>query len=489
MKAARCIRLRASLAQERHTLSSGNPLPTDLTEEQTHEHGDEGHAHDHEHDHDREHAHSHVPAINPECRREVTVEVPASEVEQQFTKMLKQYRKQARIPGFRAGKVPESLLRTRFAEQLRRDVLEELVPKYFREAIAKQGELPVSQPQVEKLDFKEGQPLKFTAAYEVLPTIDVTDYEHVTVEKPDVSLTDAEFDEALKRLADQRAVMEPIEEPRPLKDGDFAQITFIGNFSVSGDEAKEADPKGDVHGENALVEIGGKDTVDAFNHALRGATVGQHLKLEVDYPEDFGEKRLAGKTVSYEIEVTGAKKKIVPEFDDAFAKELGNYESAEEFRNDFRTRMAEDKQRGLESEARQKLIGALVEKYPFAVPEAMVQQQVDMRLERGLRALAAQGMKAEDMRKLDFERLRGGQREMALAEVRGGLILDRIGEVEKVEVTDDEMERELQMAALETREPIEDLRKRLTQDGTLSRIREQIRRDKTAQQLYNRQSQ
>jgi trigger factor len=280
--------------------------------------------------------------------------------------------------------------------------------------------------------------------------------------------------------------MEPRPEDHVLADGDFAQISFEGFFADGAELEAGGERKADLNGKNALIELGGKDTVEAFTEALRGTKAGQQLKLEVSYPADFAEKRLAGKNVSYEIEVNGAKTKVVPELNEDLVKELGEYLSVDEFKEKFREHMAASKKRQVEGEARERLVHALTEKFQFPVPETMVQQQIDTRLERGLRALAQQGMTPDDMRKLDFGRLREGQREGAQHEVRASLVLDRIADAENVEVGDGEMDRELEVASRESGEPVESLRKRLTEDGTLARIREQIRREKTAALLYGR---
>ncbi|AXC13247.1 Cell division trigger factor [Acidisarcina polymorpha] len=448
-------------------------------------------AHDHEgHDH-AEHDHHHpTPSLNPECTREVSVDISAEEVSKHFRKITKRYQKMARIPGFRAGKVPDSLIRTRFAEQIRQDVVEEILPGYFRSTIDEQHLKPVSQPQVTDIHLAEGEPLKFKAIFEVLPEFSIDGYKDVTVAKPEVELSEAEYDAELKRVLDSRSTMEPVTEERALADGDWAEIDFHGESAAQEDGSEagaDAIPLTDpVEGKGVLVEVAGPNTLPAFNEALRGAKTGQELKFEVAYPEDFGERRLAGKTISYQIEVKGIKKKILPELNDDFAKELGEFDTIDAFTATLREQASAEKKRQLENAAKDALVQALVERFQFAVPESLVQQQVDARLDRGLRALASQGMKPEDMRKLDFERLRVAQRESALAEVKGSILLDKIAEAEHTEVTDEEVEEQLQLISIQSREPLEALRTRLTEDGSLARIREQLRREKTRASLYER---
>jgi len=315
--------------------------PTEMTD--TNEAADQqpevANTHDHEHDHDHEHTHQHAPTLNPELTREIEVEVGADEVSKSFKTVVKRYQKLARIPGFRAGKVPESLIRSKFAKEVRQEVLESLVSERFRKAITEQKLRPVSEPQLLDMQLVDGQPLKFKAAFEVAPEIDITGYDSVRVSKPDAALTGEEFDAELTRVLDSHATVEPVEEDRVLVDGDWAEIQFRGEVkdlaqTVIEDGAQNASApstQAPITGEDVLIEIGGKNTLAAFNDALRGAKPGQELKFEVDYPPDFGERRLAGQTVSYDVTVKGIKHKSYPERDAEFAKQLGNYESWDDF--------------------------------------------------------------------------------------------------------------------------------------------------------------
>jgi len=435
-----------------------------------------------------EEGHEHPQAtLNPDCTREVEIEIPAEDVTRNFRAITKRYQKMARIPGFRSGKVPESLIRGRFAEQIRQDVMEAVLPGHFRTAIEKQQLRPISQPQVTGIELEEGKPLRFKAAFEVLPEFSIDGYKDVKVEKPGTELTDAEVDAELARIRDSRSTMEPVTEERALANGDFAQISFTGSVQPGeADSGTQAAPQQPISGQDVIVEVGGPNTLDSFNAALRGASVGQQLTFEVSYPEDFGERQLAGKRVAYDLEIKGIKKKIEPELNDDFARELGDYQSLGDFTQKLREHMAIDKRRRLESETTNRLLDALVNRFEFPVPESLVQQQIDTRLDRGLRALAAQGMRTEDMRNLDFDRLRAVQRASATAEVKGSILLDRIADAENVRLPEEDVERELQAISLQMHEPVDTLRTRLTEDGSLARIRERLRREKTGALLYER---
>ncbi|MDQ2924350.1 MAG: trigger factor [Acidobacteriota bacterium] len=441
-------------------------------------------AHEHEHRH-------HAPTLNPELTRTIAVEAPAEEVDKAFRTVTKRYQKLARIPGFRAGKVPESLIRSRFAKEVRQEALESLVDARFRKALAEQGAQPISQPQVSELFLVEGQALRFKATFEVGPEFDISGYESVSVQRPDATLSDEEYESELNSILDHHATVEPVEEDRPLTDGDWAEIGFNGKVQdlaqtvgEEGLEGKTEEPP--ISGEDVLLEIGGKNTLPAFTEGLRGAKVGQELSLEVVYPGEFGDARLAGKTVSYDVSVKAIKRKEFPERNDEFAKELGSYESWADFEAKLRERTAARKKAALVGRAQEKMLGELLSRYNFPLPESFVQQQIDARLERGLRALAQQGMSSDAMRQMDFARLREAQREQAMEEVKVSILLDRLAVAENVTVPDDDFNREILLMSIRQREPLETLRSRLAEGGGLERMREQMRREKTAAHLYEK---
>ena len=345
-------------------------LETNTSAEQPEAHTHD-HAHDHDHDHSHDglepglhtHSHQHGPALNPELAREISVEVPADEVSKVFRTVTKRYQKLARIPGFRAGKVPESLIKTRFAKEVRQEVLESLVSERFKHAIDEQKIKPASQPQLVDMQLIDGQPLTFKAAFEVLPEIDITGYDSARIEKPDTALTSDEFEAELARVLDSHAVVEPVEEERELAEGDWAEIEFKGKIKPlaevvtdAGVESAEAEAA-PITGDDVLVEIGGKNTLPAFNDALRGAKPGQELEFEVEYPADFGERKLAGQTVSYDVTVKAIKRKTFPERNAEFASQLGAFESWEAFEEKLREMASDRKATALENAAKDKMVG------------------------------------------------------------------------------------------------------------------------------------
>ena len=411
-------------------------------------------------------------------KREISVEIPADEVARETEVIVQKYQKMARLPGFRRGHVPASIIRQRFKEDLKSEVVEALVPRYFRKEAEKQGMVPVSQPRVSDLHIHEGEPLRFKASFEIMPEIKVEGYKELRADKPEIVVKDEEVEDALNNVREQHATFTSV-EGRPLADGDFAQASMDGKPKEDDGTAKP------VHMDEVLIEIGGKNTVPEFTTNLRGANAEEEREFEVSYPPDASDKRLAGKTFVYTVRVHAIKQKNLPELNDDFAKELGEFSSLDQVRKQIRENILAERRHTAEREAKDKLLAELVKRNDFEAPESLIDRQIDIRLERGLRALAAQGMKMEDMKKMDLPRLRAGQREQAVQDVKSSLLLGRIAEQEGIEVGDEELNREIEALAQQSKQTSEAVRARLTQDGGLDRIRNRIRSEKTLDFLYH----
>jgi trigger factor len=410
-------------------------------------------------------------------KREISVEIPAADVAREMEVIVQKYQKVARLPGFRSGHVPASIIKQRFKEDLKSDVVEALVPRYFRKEAEKQGLIPVSQPQVTDLHIHDGEPLRFKASFEIMPDIVVEGYKELRADHPEIVVKDEEVEDALNSVREQHATFTSV-EGRPLTDGDFAQASMDGKPKVDDDTSKP------VHMDEILIEIGGKNTVPEFTENLRGADAGDEKEFEVAYPEDTSDKRLAGKTFVYTVKIQAIKQKNLPELNDDFAKELGEFTTLDQVRKQIRENMEAERRHDAEREAKDKLVAELVKRNDFEVPESLVERQIDLRLERGLRALAAQGMKMEDLKKMDLPRLRAGQRDQAVQDVKSSLLLERVAELEKIDVGEDEFNREIEALAQQSKQTSEAVRARLTQDGGLDRIRNRIRSEKTLDFLY-----
>ena len=408
-------------------------------------------------------------------KREIQVEIPVEDVKRQTDSLIQKYQKVARIPGFRRGHVPASIIRQRFSEAIKTDMVEALIPRFFRQEAERLSLHPVSQPRVTDLHLHDGQPLRFTAAFEVLPEIKLEGYKELRADKPEIAVSEADVEQALADLREQHASFTVV-EGRTLADGDFAQVSLDGNPQTG-----EGQP---VHMDEVLVEIAGKSTMPEFTEHLRGTSPGDERTFDVNYPQDTEDKRLAGKTFSYAVKVQSIKQKSLPELNDDFAKTLGEFQRADDVRKAIREQMESERTNQAEREAKEKLVRELIQRNDFEVPDSLIEQQIDIRLERGLRALAAQGLTAEQMKKMDLHRLRAGQRDQAIHDVKAALLLERVAEEENVQVGDEELNRELESLAKQSKQTSEAVRARLTRDGGLDRIRTRIRNEKTLDFLY-----
>jgi len=428
-------------------------------------------------------------------KREIAVEIPVEDVNRQTDSLIQKYQKVARIPGFRRGHVPASIIRQRFSEEIKTDMVEALIPRFFRQEAERLSLHPVSQPRVTDLHLHDGEPLRFKAAFEVLPEIKLEGYKELRADKPEIAVSEADVEQALADLRERHASFNPV-EGRALADGDFAQVSLDGNPKAEQktDQGRTGEGKSDqgksdegqpVHMDEVLVEIAGKNTMPEFTEHLRGTSAGDERTFDVNYPDDTQDKRLAGKTFSYAVKVQSIKQKSLPELNDEFAKQLGEFQTMDDVRKAIREQMESERKREAERAAKEKLVGELIQRNDFEVPDSLIEQQIDIRLERGLRALAAQGLTAEQMKKMDLQRLRAGQREQAIHDVKAALLLERVAAEENIQVNDEEFDRELESLARQSKQTSEAVRARLTRDGGLDRIRTRIRNEKTLDFLYH----
>src|ERR671922_282940 len=406
------------------------------------------------------------------CRRELELEIPAEEVSKKMESVAKEFARLAMIPGFRKGKAPVSLIRRRFAEDIKGEVLQTLVPERVEKALAEQKLSPVTQPKVDKLDFNEGQPVKFRAVFEVMPEFELGSYKGLELEMPTMDITEDDVAKALEEMRERAAAFAPV-EGRAIQDGDFAQVKLLGTPEGGGDPLKA---------DSVLCHIGAEETMEPFNTNLKGANVGDHKSFEVEYPADYPDPKLAGKKFHYAVEVLGIKTKKLPELNDDFAKDVSDAKTLDELKTKVREGLEHQRDHKRKELLNENVLAELVKKHDFPVPESLVEHQMDVRLERVVRSLAAQGVDPRAVN-VDWVTLRRRQEDRARDDVKAELIIDRIATVENIDVTEDDLTRELEHAASHSNESAEALRARLTKQGTLDRMKAKLRSDKTLEWL------
>jgi len=406
------------------------------------------------------------------CRRELELEIPAEDVQKATERIAKDFARVARVPGFRPGKAPVTLIRRRFADDIKNEILQSLLPGQIEKAVTEQKLVPVTRPQVDKVDFLENGPLKFRASFEVLPEFSLGQYKDLEVEVDALAVTDEDVDKTLEEMRDRSATMVDV-EARPLADGDYAQLKLMGT-PAGGGEPLTAD--------SVLCQIGAKETMEAFTENLRGAKPGEQKHFEVVYPADYPDPKLAGKTYRYAVDVLGVKEKKRPELNDEFAKEVSDAQTLEDLRGKIRLGLESAREQRQKEQARDRVLAKIVAAHDFPVPEALVEQQMDVRLERAVRSLASQGVDPRALN-VDWVSMRSRQRERAVEDVKAELLLDRIATEEKMEVSDEELEKEIAHLAEHSGESATALRARLTKQGALDRMKSKLRSEKTLEWL------
>jgi len=406
------------------------------------------------------------------CRKELDLEIPAEEVSKATEKVAKELARVARVPGFRPGKAPISLIKRRFADDIKGEVLQTLVPERVEKAVAEQKLTPVSQPQVDKLEYQEGQPLKFRASFEVLPEFTLGNYKSLEIEMPEMTITDESVANTLAEMQQRAATFTPV-EGRPVQDGDFVQVKLLGAPEGGGDP---------LQAESVLCHVGAEETMQPFNENLRGANIGDHKNFDVEYPADYPDAKLAGKKFHYSVDVLGIKNKTLPELNDEFAKDVSDTSSLDELKKKVRESLEHERDHRKTELQREKILAELVKLHDFPVPESLVEHQMDVRLERVVRSLAQQGVDPRAVN-VDWVSLRRRQEERAKDDVKAELVVDRIASEEKIDVTEEELQHELEHMASHSGESAEAIRARLTKQGALDRMKAKLRSDKTVDWL------
>jgi len=409
------------------------------------------------------------------CKRTLEISIPVSDVEAETEKVVASLQKKLRLPGFRPGHVPTNIIRNRFKEDIRQDVLENLAPRYFRERAEAEGLNLVGPPSLRDVKYEPGQPLEFKVDFEVLAPFDLKDCEGLPVVYRDPEVTDEEVTGRIEHIREDKAEYVNV-EPRPLAAGDFAVVSLESISGIEGDPIKN---------DEMMLHIGGEDTLPAFTENLTGAAPGDEREFEVSYSEDYSERKLAGKTVRFKATVKGVRRKDLPELNDEFARDLGDYKDLAELRETVRKVMLREKEYLAQQEAKNKLVETLVDMHDFPVPEALVERRIEDMVEQHLRSLAMRGVDPRQV-KLDWEKIRETQREKAVRDVKASLLLDRVADKQQIEPTTDEVDRELQRLSRQERQPVAALRAKFEKDGTLRRIASHIRTEKTLNYLFER---
>ena len=407
------------------------------------------------------------------CKHELEISVPAAEVDKETDKVAEQFRERAHLKGFRAGKAPLSLIRKTYAGDIRQKVLENILPRVIHERITAEGLRAVSQPNVTDVHFHEGEEMHFKTTFEVFPEFDITNYNGVEVVYKAPEVTDEDVMKRIEEIRDSKATYANV-DPRPLAEGDYAVVSLE---SLSGSDEP-------INADEVQVLIGGAETMPGFTESLTGASPGDEKEVEVTYPEDYGRETLAGKTVRFRVVVKGLRRKDLPEANDEFAKDLGDFRTLDEVKDAIRKSLQVQREGEAQREAKDKIVDKLVDTNEFPVPEVFIDRQIENRVQQRLRALQAEGVDPNSF-KLDWEKVKTAQKDAALREVKASMILGKVSDRESITATNEEVDAELDRIARQEKQPVAVLRRKMTENGDLNRIASHIQTEKTLNYLFD----
>ncbi|MBV8729065.1 MAG: trigger factor [Acidobacteriia bacterium] len=406
-----------------------------------------------------------------DCKRSVEIEIPLEEVDRARERVTNSLKQRVRLPGFRPGKAPVNLIQSRFENEIRSEVLDLLLPQAFRDRVKKDDLKVVGTPDISGLHFEPGQPIRFKADFEIAPEFELGEYRGLPVKYEEPTVSDEELADRLEKMRENKAEYVNL-DPRPIEEGDHVLVRL-----------KSLEGLAEPIDQDAQIQVGAEDTFAEFNEALRGAMPEEEKQVEIIYPENYAQQRLAGKTVKFELTPKVIRRKELPALDDEFARDLGDYQNLEELREAVRRSIFQEKQYQAQQQAKEELIDRLVERHEFAVPEVYVDRQIENQVKMQLRTLAGQGVDPSNIQ-LDWEKVKENQRDKAVRSVRASLLIEKTAEREGIVATRDEVDREVQRIARQEREAVAVTRARLEKEGALARIAGHIQAEKTLQFLF-----
>ena len=401
-----------------------------------------------------------------ETQKNITIEIPSDVVDAEIDRVAKGYSKQARLPGFRPGKVPSNIIKQRFRDEIHHEVMHGLIPRAVEEALQERGIEPVSTPDIKDVSLREGEPLKFTADIETVPPFDPGDLSTITLRQHSSTVTDDAVEKTLERLRERGAKQESV-EGRPVADGDIVAV-----------DLDRTDPDGKVdHHEGVSIELGAAANPPEFDQNLVAMNVGEEKTFVIHFPEDYSVAEMANTDVTYRVTVKEIRRKVLPELDDEFAKDIGDFESLAALRDRVRADMQAEAEQHAKQHLRSDLLKQLGQRITFELPPSLVDREIDRRLEEFARRLMDQGV---DPRKagIDWSQFREAQREPARDAVASALVLDEISRRENLTVATEDLDKEIdQFASTSGRTPAA-LRAQLEKEGGLARLTAGLRREK-----------
>ena len=402
-----------------------------------------------------------------ETHKHVRVEIPSEVVDAEIERVTRDYSRKARIPGFRPGKTPARIVKQRFRDQILHDVAHELVPTALDGVLRERGLEAVDTPDVRDVSIEEGRPLSFSATFDTVPPFDPGDFAAIQLTRQSAAVDDASVDGALERLRQRAARFEPV-EGRGVDGGDTAIVDL---------ERRDADGQSHRH-ENISVELGGKANPPGLDEQLLGMEVGTTRTFTLHYPDDYTVKEMAGTDVGYTVTLTAIKKRLVPDLDDDFAKDLGQFESLDALRARVRADLEHEAGHEAQHQLRADLMKQLATRLPFEIPGSLIERELDRRIEDFARRLMEQNIDPRQA-SVDWGAFREGQRDAAREGVASALVLEEVARREKIVAPAEDIEQEIARFAERVGRTAQAVRAQLEKDGGLWRLESNLRRERS----------
>jgi trigger factor len=403
-------------------------------------------------------------------KKKVNVEIPDDQVTKEVESFYQQVGKQAKIKGFRPGKIPRDILERYFKDHVKSEVIQKLIQETYPAALSEKDLHPVSPPVIDPGELESGKPFQYSATVEVKPEIKIEGYIGLNIEGKKEGAKEEEVEERLKGLQNLHAQLKTVPEPRPIQSGDHVIIDYEARMDNKPlEEGKAVD---------FTVEVGSGRFIPALEEKLVGLNQEEEKEIEVPFPEDYGYKKWAGKTVSFLVKVKEIKEKVLPPLDDEFAKDLGDYASLEDLKAKLKEEIEKEKELMLDRQLKDQMIEQLIQANSFEIPESMVVEQAKALVSDTKLRLASQGIALKNLN-IPEEKLQEDYREVAQKQVRTYLILEKIAAQEGITVTDEEADERLQSISERTHQKFDVVKRYYEKNGLIPELKTGILTDKT----------
>jgi trigger factor len=410
-------------------------------------------------------------------KKKVRIEIPEDQVTKEIEAIYENLRKTAKIKGFRPGKVPREILQRYFKDYVKGEALQKLIQETYPKAFEDSKLHPVSAPVIDPEELEIGKPFQYSATVEIKPDFKMEGYLDLPIEGKKEEVKDEEVEERLKSLQNLYANLKAIPEPRPIQNGDFVILDY--------EAWMEGKPLEEGKAADYTVEVGSGRFIPAFEEKLVGAKAEEAKEVEVSFPEDYGYKKWAGKTVTFHVKIKEIKEKILPALDDEFAKDLGSYASLEELKARLRQDLEKEKNLALDRQLKDQVVDQLIGAHPFEIPESLVEEQVNSLVSDTKARLVSQGMNIETLG-VSEEKLKEDYRQTARKQVQTFLILEKISEQEGLTVTDEEVEERLKEISEKTHQKLDAVKRYYEKNGLIPEVKAGILSNKTLNLLVEK---